>query len=104
MLYRYLVAHSSEALPKDERALYSKSQQEVEHEYDQIGYPFETYFQDQPLVKADYERHPDGVVLMIEAEASEGAIDILVSDFLVRLNRGRPGLGMVLKERLHREQ
>ena len=103
MLYRFLVAHSRKALRKDD--LHAKTPEEIEYEYDHFGTPFHAYFdvQSPSMLKAHCERHPDGIVLEIDAGFPEASVEMLVVDFLDRLNQSNPGLAIVIKGRLHRQ-
>jgi len=101
MLYRYRIAHSRKALCKDD--LNAKTPEEIEYEYDHFGKPFHAYFdvQSPSMLKAHYARHSDGIVLEIDTGFPEASVEMLVVDFLDRLNQSSPGLAIVIKGRLH---
>jgi len=98
MLYKYLVAHSDDALPRVELALHRLSPDDVRREYELADTPFRFFFERQEKVQADFSILPndEGMEIRLELDGNQAAADDLLAAFLIGWNKMKPGLAVVL--------
>jgi hypothetical protein len=103
MVYRYLVAHSDDALSPVELALYRLSSDDILREYELVDFPFHYFFDDRHGVKARFKRQSEqGLEIWIELNGGQRAADDLLAEFLIAWNKMVPGLAVILREKLPR--
>lgn len=98
VLFRYIAAHSNEAVAPVDRAMHPMSSEDIELEYSCFDAPFQAYFSNWPRIGASFERVKDGLAIVLEVEGgTQASVDIIVQDFLTRFNRARPGFALVCR-------
>jgi len=101
-LFRYLIAHSHDAVSPDNRAMHPKPRQDddLDLEYRRFDASFRDYFNNWPGIKASLESAADGIAIELQVVGgTKASVEIIIEHFLGRFNRAWPGVAFVSRPR-----